>query len=370
VVVLEVLIFALGLALVVVTIRSAVRTLLVPRALQAYLARAVFVFMRRLFWLRANHRHDYVRRDKVMAFYAPVSLLALLSVWLLLIFVGYMVMYWAIGNDPLSFAFTESGSALFTLGFARGQGLATVALMFTEAALGLGVLALLIAYLPSLYGSFSRREAGVTKLEVRAGGPPSGVYLIQLAWRVGQLENLRDLWIDWENRFVDTDESHSSFPALAFFRSPHAEDSWVTAAGAILDGASLYVSSVDVPRIPEPEFMIRAGYLCLRHIAQFFWIPVPEDPAPTDPISITREEFDAAYDALASVSVPLRPDRDQCWRDFAGWRVNYDAALIGLARLTMAPRAPWSSDRYPDAHYVPPAFPWLSNRLARPGRSG
>jgi len=43
--------------------------------------------------------------------------------------------------------------------------------------------------------------------------------------------------------------------------------------------------------------------------------------------------------------VPLKADRDQAWRDFAGWRVNYDLALVELARLTDAPPSPWSSDR-------------------------
>ena len=62
---------------------------------------------------------------------------------------------------------------------------------------------------------------------------------------------------------------------------------------------------------------------------------------------------------LPCIGVPLKPDRDQAWRDFAGWRVNYDVALVALARLTMAPMAPWSSDRYEDVHFVPPAFPWL-----------
>jgi hypothetical protein len=225
---------------------------------------------------------------------------------------------------------------------------------FTEAAMGLFLLALLITYLPSLYSAFQRREAGVSKLEVRAGVPPSGVYLIELAWTVGRMETLHDLWASWEDWFVDVDESHSSFPALAFFRSPHPEESWVTAAGAILDGASLYVSSVDVgARTPEPEFMIRSGYLCLRHIADFFGLPVDDDPAPTDPISVEREEFDAAYGRLSAAGVPMKPDRDQAWRDFAGWRVNYDAALLGLARLTMAPPAAWSSDRVSEANMVP-----------------
>jgi hypothetical protein len=49
--------------------------------------------------------------------------------------------------------------------------------------------------------------------------------------------------------------------------------------------------------------------------------------------------------ALAAENVPLKPDREQAWRDYAGWRVNYDKVLITLARLTRAPTAPWSSDR-------------------------
>ena len=359
----RILAFAGGAVTVLLTMRSAVRTFLVPRALQAYLARAVFIGMRRIFWLRANSRHDYARRDRMMAFYAPVSLLVLLATWLVLVFAGYAAMFWGLGNGPLREALTLSGSSLFTLGFERGNGdLPTTLLVFSAAAIGLGLLALLITYLPSLYNAFSRREAGVSKLEVRTGRPPSGVRLIELAWIVGRLESLHELWSAWEDWFVDVDESHSSFPPLVFFRSPHPDESWVTAAGSILDGASLFVSSVDVPREPEPEFMIRAGYLCLRHIATFFWIPVNDDPAPTDPISVSREEFDTAFDRLAAAGVPMRPDRDQAWRDFAGWRVNYDAALLGLARLTMAPAAAWSSDRYADANWVPPMFPWLRRR--------
>jgi hypothetical protein len=366
----KVVAFIVGAALVLYTIRAAIRLFLVPRALQLYLARFVFVMVRRVFWLFANHRHAFVHRDAVMAFYAPVALLSLFTLWIVLVLMGYTAMYWALGNHPLSIAFTESGSALLTLGFARGRNLGTIALMFTEALIGLGLLAVFIAYLPSLYNAFSRREVGVSKVQVRAGRPPSGIYLIELAWTVGRMETLKTLWSEWETWFVEVDETHTSFPPLVFYRSGHPEESWVTSGGAILDGASLYVSSVDAPRTPEPEFMIRAGHLCLRHIATFYWIRVPDDPAPTDPISIERSEFDAAYDRLAEVGVPMKPDRAQCWRDFAGWRVNYDTALIELAKLTMAPQAPWSSDRYPDRHYLPPALPWLRSRLAQRGGSG
>ena len=60
---------------------------------------------------------------------------------------------------------------------------------------------------------------------------------------------------------------------------------------------------------------------------------------------IERAEFDGVCDRLADSGVPLKPDRDQSWIDYQGWRVNYDVVLLALARLTMAPYAPWSSDR-------------------------
>lgn len=366
-IVLRVLLFAAGAALVLLMIRSMVRTFLVPRALQAHLSRAVFVIVRRVFRLRASERHGYAMRDRVMALYAPVALLALLVVWVTLLIAGYSAMFFALGEVSPYEAFTLAGSSMLTLGFARPPDDAGVFLSFTAAGVGLVLLALFITYLPSLYAAFQRRERGVAKLEVRAGQPPSGAYLLELAWRVGKLENLRSLWAEWEDWFTDVDESHSSFPSLVFFRSTHPDQSWITAAGAILDGASLFASSVDTPRHPESDFMIRAGYLCLRHLAEFFSIPVDHDPRPDDPIAISRAEFDDVLGRLEASGVPLRPDRGQCWRDFAGWRVNYDAALIALARLSMAPRAPWSSDRYDDVHFIPSAFPWLRRSGAGTG---
>jgi hypothetical protein len=107
----------------------------------------------------------------------------------------------------------------------------------------------------------------------------------------------------------------------------------------------LRASTLDMPRSPRAELCIRAGYLCLRRIATYYGVWFDPDPAPTDPISIDRSEFDEAYRALADAGVALKPDRDQCWRDFAGWRVNYDRPLIALAGLIAAPYAPWSSDR-------------------------
>ncbi|MGH2407946.1 MAG: hypothetical protein ACRDF7_07720, partial [Candidatus Limnocylindrales bacterium] len=51
--------------------------------------------------------------------------------------------------------------------------------------------------------------------------------------------------------------------------------------------------------------------------------------------------YDQAVAVLEASGVPLKTDRDQAWRDFNGWRVNYDAVLVSLARLTMSPPSWW-----------------------------
>jgi hypothetical protein len=196
-----------------------------------------------------------------------------------------------------------------------------------------------------MYSAFSSRESAVTMLEVRAGVPPSAVEMLGRSHRIRSLDYLTELWEQWERWFAELEESHTSLAALVFFRSPNPEQSWLTAAGTVLDAASLYNSTVDRPRDPQAELCVRAGYLALRAIADFYRIRYDPDPLPTDPIRVTRAEFDEAYDRLAEYGVPLKPDRDQCWREFSGWRVNYDVVLIKLAALTMAPYAPWISDR-------------------------
>jgi hypothetical protein len=343
--ILRVLAFLAGATLVVGALNSAVKTFILPRGAPEQLTRFVFIAVRRLFNLRLRRAPTYADRDRVLALYAPVGLLGLPAAWLLLVLVGYTAMYWALGAPDARSAFTLSGSSLLTLGFAAADDLPKTVLSFTEAAVGLFLVAILISYLPTMYAAFARRETAVTLLEVRAGSPPSAVEMILRHHRLGRIEVLHKTWEDWEIWFADIEESHSSLAALIFFRSPRPERSWVTAAGAVMDAAALVTSTVDLPHDPAADLCIRAGYLALRHISDFFYIAYDPDPKPTDPISITRAEYDAACDELAANGVPLKPDRDQSWRDFAGWRVNYDTVLLALAALTAAPPAPWSSDR-------------------------
>ncbi|MGB8646124.1 MAG: hypothetical protein WCF84_12865 [Anaerolineae bacterium] len=337
--------FLIGLALVAETLYSAMVTFVLPRSANDRLTRIVFLVVRALFNWRANRARSYEARDRVMALFAPMGLLLLPPVWLTLILIGYMGMFYALGISSWHAAFAASGSSLLTLGFAPLDDLPHQILAFSEATIGLALVALLIAYLPTIYAAFNKREVAVTMLEVRAGSPPWAVEMIERYHRIHGLDQLGAQWATWETWFADIDETHTSLTALVFFRSPRPDHSWITAAGAVLDGAALVNAVVDIPHDARADLCIRAGFLALRHIADFFAIPYNPAPKPDDPISINRSEFDTACERLAASGVPLKPNRDQAWRDFAGWRVNYDTPLLAIAGLTMAPYAPWSSDR-------------------------
>lgn len=340
---LRIALFLLGAMLVTGTVISAIRTFVVPRGLSDVLTSVIFRSVRRVFDIWAHSRRTYAQRDRVMAFYAPVTLLLLPGMWLALILLGYMGIFFALGApDP----FAASGSSLLTLGFAPLHGTVQTVFAFTEAAFGLALVALLIAYLPAMYSAFQRRETLVTLLETEAGAPPSPQELLIRYHILGRLERLHDLWQRWYVWFADVAESHTSLAPLIYYRSPRPDRSWVTAAGALLDTASIVTSTLDLPRDPTAEFCIRSGYLCLQQVLEVLGVATEHAPHfPRNPISVTRAEYDTVVDALEAAGLPIKADREQAWIDFAGWRVNYDRALLSLAGLTVAPPAVWSSDR-------------------------
>lgn len=352
----RILVFLAGLFTVILTLFSAFSTFVLPRAARSQLNRIVFGLLRRIINFLLHFAKTYERRDAIMAYYAPIGVISLLPVWYLLILLGYAAIYWALGVEDVFAALRLSGSSLFTLGFEISKTPPVTVAVFTEAMTGLMLVGLLIAYLPTMYAAFSRREQVVNMLEVRAGSPPAASEMLLRFHRNQGLEKLAEYWKIWEAWFADIEESHTTLPALVFFRSPRAENSWVTAAGAVLDAAAITLSAVEIPYEVSAALCIRAGFLAFRRIANYFDIPNPQDPHyPEFPICVERAEFDAVLDQLAAAGLPLKADREQAWRNFAGWRVNYDRSLILLCGLIMAPTASWSGDRLPHFH-LPPLF--------------
>lgn len=346
--IIRILVFLAGSLTILLTLSSAISAFVLPRAARSQLNRIVFGLLRRALNFILHFVKTYPRRDAVMAYYAPVGLMLLLPTWYLLILAGYAAIYWSLGMGDLFAVFRLSGSSLFTLGFDISKTPAATVFAFSEAMIGLMLVGLLVAYLPTMYAAFARREQAVNLLEVRAGSPPSALEMLLRVHRNQGLDELSDYWKQWEAWFADIEESHTTLPALVFFRSPQAQNSWITAAGTVLDSAAITLSAVEIPYEVSGALCIRAGFLALRRIANYFDLPNPQDPHyPTIPICIERREFDEVLDQLSAAGLPVKADRERAWQDFAGWRVNYDRALILLCGLVMAPNASWSSDRAP-----------------------
>jgi len=344
VIVWRVVVALIALVVLARTLMSAVRTFVVPRDEPTALARIVFLAWRTPFLALAKRR-DAAAGHRLMRLYAPLALLSLPAAWVFVVWATFAAFFWSLDEVSFGRALDISGASVTSLGSFHASRLASTILSFVEAALGLGLVALLITYLPTIYQSYQRREREVSLLAARAGSPPSAVNMLIRFQAIDLLGRTTDLWAAWELWFVDIEESHTSMGSLAQLRSGSHEHSWITASGAVLDAASLMLSAVDVPYEPRAALTIRSGFLSLRHVADFCDIPYDPDPAPDDPISVTRREFDDALERLAEVGTPIKRDRDQAWRDFVGWRVNYDTVLLALCALVWAPYAPWSSDR-------------------------
>jgi hypothetical protein len=367
---LDALAFAAGLVIVIGTFLSAVRSTILPRGVQSLISRVPTQAVRGTFRLWVGRSASYERRDRIMAMLGPLALLALLATWLVLIMAGYTLMYLAVTSRSFVQSVELSGSSVFTLGTTTERTLGPLLLTYTEAGLGLLLVALLITYLPTIYGAFSRRENGVAQLQVRAGNPPTAPTMLIRYQRIEQSRyRLTELWREWSAWFADVEESHTTFPIVALFRSSHPERSWIASAGALLDGASFWAAAVEHPKDPDVQLCLRAGYLALRRIADIFKLPYDPDPDPGDPISVSREEWDDAMDEMAAAGVPLLADRQAAWEAWRGWRVNYDTVLLNLARLVEAPPAPWVSDRSP-VYITGAQGSWLRLGPAEPsGRS-
>jgi hypothetical protein len=327
---------------------SAIKSTVLPRAAQSRITNAVVTAVRTAFRLRARRSTSYPERDRIMALLGPTALLSELAVWLLLIMIGYALMYGALSRRSVAGDVELSGSSIFTLGTTSDKHLLASLLTYSEAALGLLLVALLITYFPSIYSAFSRRERGVSLLQVRAGSPPQATTMLIRYNRIEERRyQLRELWRQWEEWFTDVEESHTTFPILVFFRSPLADRSWVTAAGALLDGASFWAGCIEHPIDPDVQLCIRAGTLALRRVADVYRIPYNPDPQPDDPITVTRDEWDDAMAEMEAEGITMKRDPEAAWRAWRGWRVNYESVLLQLARLVEAPLAPWESDRSP-----------------------
>ena len=346
-----------GAGVVVGTWSSVLRTLVIPRGLSSKLTLIVSRAVAWPFGVVADRIDSYDRRDSVLAAQASITLLALLLTWLALFMVGFALLLWALNGGTAAAALRESGSAIFTLGFAAARSPSSTALHFLAAVTGLVVVALQIGYLPTLYSAFARRETLVTMLESRAGLPAWGPEILARHQTVQLLDNLPQFYADWERWAADVTESHSNYPALIHFRSPEARRSWLVGLLSVLDSAALYLALCPMAAPTEARLCLRMGFTALRNLCDAVRIPYDPDPMPDTPISLTYEEFLNGVGRMQAVAFPIERSPEEAWPHFRGWRTNYEANAYALADLIEAVPALWSGPRKRGTERMSPYAP-------------
>lgn len=348
-------VFSVGLVLALYTASSVLQSLVVPRGLTSAIANGVSRAIRKVFLFIANRFTSYEAKDHIIALQGPVFLIVLLSTWLVMFVFAFAMMFVPIINQGFGQALLEAGSSMFTLGFEASRTTGSSILDFIAAATGLVVVALLIAYLPTLYGAFNRRETLITMLQSRAGAPAWGPEILARHQQVGLIDDLPRFYREWERWAADVAESHTNYPVLIFFRSPHPLRSWIIALLAVMDAAALQLALSPNTTPTEARLCLRMGFSCLRYIADLLRLPYDPDPLPSDDIELTLDEFEAAIERLERVGFPIERSAEEAWPHFKGWRVNYESLSYALCNLTVAPPGPWSGhrDHLPDMAIVP-----------------
>jgi hypothetical protein len=305
---------------------------------------AVYVVLTRL-------TPDHRRKDRILATHAATILLAQIAAWLGMFFLGFALIFWPLVPGGITEAFRMAGPGLWQIGNGEARTGLEEALLDIASVIGILTITLQIAYLPTLYSEFNRREKAVTLLNGRGGVPSWGPELLArthyaLGTGVSTVDTLPQLYEEWESWAAEVGESHTTYLPLVRFRSPKPLSSWVTSLLAVLDSAALMLSlSPSTAPVVPARLCLRSGFICFADVARAMGFDIPGEPDPNQGISVTYQEFLEAIAVLDLVNFKMERSPEDAWPDFVGWRVNYEQAAFAIAYAIDAVPAMWSGPR-------------------------
>ena len=353
----------IGGLLVITAAKSVIGTIIVPRPTGSWLIRSVDKAMDAVYELSVKPLRDYRTRDRVLATQAAVILIVQLIAWLAIFYIGFSLLLWPFIEGGITEAFNTAGPALWFIGDSHVSGAWERLIQDCAGVAGLVTITLQIAYLPTLYSAFNRRETEIALLNARAGVPSWGPELLaRTHYALGSgsstVDTLPDLYGQWERFAADITESPTTYLPLVRFRSPRPLSSWITALLAVLDSAALYLalSPSAAPEVPA-RLCLRSGFVCVTEIARAMGLKVPEEPDPDAGISLSYEDFLDAVARMRKVDFPTEREPEQAWPEFVGWRVNYEQAAYAIADSIDAVPALWSGPRRWPFTPIPPIRP-------------
>ncbi|HET8668210.1 MAG TPA: potassium channel family protein [Terriglobales bacterium] len=340
----------LGFALIAIILGDAFETIILPRRVTRKF-RLTGLFYRNTWlpwrWFAQHEIHSKKRRDSLLAFYGPLSLIMLLVIWAVALVLGFGFLHYAFGsavhvfNDSrrsLALDIYFSGTTFFTLGLGDVQPDSTIARFFAvwEAGTGFGFLAIVIGYLPTIYQAFSRREIEIALLDARAGSPPSAAELIRRYAENRDIEEISVLLREWERWSADVLESHISYPPVVLFRSQHSNESWIGSLTAILDVCSLII--VGIEHIPTRQAQLT--FAMARHAVVDLAQVLSTPPMRSYPDRLPPEKLAELRNFLRGFGARLHGG-DGADQKLAELRHLYEPYVSAIANYLVLPVPDW-----------------------------
>jgi hypothetical protein len=349
----RILVGVLGAALVLAMLLEIFLAFLLPRRVKRdpRIVRSVFRYLW-LPWRRLARLLPDRPADTMLGIYGPFGLVILLVLWVAGMMLGYGCLQWALGShlqpegsvgfgDDLYFS-AASMVASGTAGLAAQSGGAR-AVQVIDAASGFAVLTIVIGYLPALFQAFSRRETTVSQLDARAGSPPSAGRLILRTVESGGWPRLNGYLGEWETWAAELMETHLSYPILAYFRSQHLNQNWLSALCTVLDASAFTVAAAPAGTVDEARFTYAIGRHAVADLSYTFGsgvVPPASDRLPP-------ADFDQLIAALAQAGLELDAEPAMISERLSKLRILYEPYINGLAGRLALRLPPWTAPESP-----------------------
>ena len=339
----------IGLMMIGIALREGFETIVLPRtSIQGMRLTRIFYKQGWSAWSKGSFKLPVERREGFLSAFGPLSLIGLLVLWAVFLVLGFGLLQWSQVNSfapksslNLISAIYLSGTTVFTLGL--GDIIPTqpfsrfVAVL--EAGTGFGFLAIVIGYHPTLYQSFSRRETIISMLDTRASSPPSSAELLSRYAKTHDYASLEQFLKDWEVWGAELLESHLSYPVLAFYRSQHTGQSWVSALATIMDTCALIISGV----CPGPLSQATHTFAIGRHAAVDLAIVFNVDPAQLSQPRLSDGDWNLLTAKLSGAGIELSTS-DDMKAVLDDLRSQYEPHLNAMATRFLMPLPPWVYD--------------------------
>jgi hypothetical protein len=338
-----------GAVIVFAVLLDAFETVVLPRRVRRTSLRISSWFYRFTwapFAKLASHIQSQTRRETLLGYFGPLSMIALLGLWACGLIFGFTLVQFGSGghvagaNLQINFLalLYHSGETFFTLGYGDITPVTPFArfLAVVEAGMGFAFLGVVIGYLPTIYSAFSRREIEISLLDARAGSPPSAAELLSRAVAGLERGTLDHLFESWERWAAEVLESHLSYPVLSFYRSQHSNQSWLGALTVILDATSLVITGIDDMRNEQALRTFKMARHALVDLSQV----VNANYDSSSPDRLPPSDLAAIRSQLAQKGLKLRegPEADQ---KLVQLRALYEPYADGIARNLFIQLPPW-----------------------------